>query len=1346
MHQAMQLFDENNGCRIIGLSGMLIGVSNDIKKDTVSHDLRLLEATFRSKIITVNNLDDHKNALLHSTKAAEYPVRYIMTSMNDCVSTISNRLQKFIELLTPIKLNNVRTLSPKTLRETIPGSIMEIIKLFKDVQYQGKNMGAYGVYLDLLSVLIQLELSKRYGPTEKFRNIVKPCITEVERCIHRMKTELNIHEKNTYTIKHSSLKIQKLIECLKELFTDPRRSKDLQCLVFTERRSTAKALYHLVKYYADYSKETGEIFPVVPDFVVGQNNELPNDIECIISQSFNMKALKKFANKETNVIFCTDVLEEGIDLQLCNAVIMYDKPKTFRSYMQSRGRARDDESKYFIMIDNESETKFNKKMADWQEIDKTMKTELIGNTLDRESPSDELIAEQNQQPWDPFLTKTGSQLNALNAITLLNQYAQNLISSRFYSGSPIDWRRIDLGPRSIMVAIRLPPVIMNEIISDEFSDIKLAKQHAAFKVCIELYKAGELTENLTPFNPEQKIELVQEDYFAHWKKYENDNPKKAGTKKNLRFHQMKVPNTLIQSSPQVNGYNFLYRITTRPEFDTKDVLYLKVFYDLLRSKSSYGILTSKRIPKLCRMPLFPSFGEVECEIQTPPAQVQIKNYDELRKLRKFQVTVFRDILDSWWHFFVIDKDAFIIVPLDEDYQVDWKIVEQFQTLSTTPLISEPQKFYPHDYSYKVITPTYRDAGNYIVVKIREDLSPLSPFPENFPTYKDYYIQKYSLEARNDQFMMECKAVSKNWNFFFPGAGSTGENLRSFEKRGNSEILIPQFCHNYKFPGHYWLKALLLPSVLHRMHYLLLAEELRIRLIEEGIDEDRVPQVYKLDVDYGDYKSKDNDSNDFNEDNDKERLSKEKFEKALIATKTQTKQHVVRSKAQLLFDPIKLPKDLDRDWANVSGADIDNYVKFMTDNAGTVVPSNLPHLCYPISGRRAILDSKFRKDIELLKRNPKNFSVQQKDLLKVLTTSNAGDVIDMERFETLGDAFLKFIASLFIFKTHEKWSEGHMTTLKGRLVSNRNLFYIGNEYGLSTMLKTKKFCDNNKYYGLAPSTMLPRNILMLLKANKNLLSELLNFNENLSDLEVEQGFLNTDNILKFSTDKPGDFDSHLAANLLEQEIGDKIIADAVEALIGCVVSSLGVYSALKLCGTLKILSNDDGNLNKLLTEEIPPRVTTPEANQTIINNRNFLEQTIGYKFTNQIYLLQALTHSSNPIKPAGTYEQLEFLGDAVLDFLITSYISQQCPKMDPGMLTDLRSALVNNVTLACIVVRNNLHKFLRFENHALMETIKKFVDFQDSVQHKVTDQIIILETEDDTSASGKNYFFFFKNNS
>ncbi|CAF5048596.1 unnamed protein product, partial [Rotaria magnacalcarata] len=42
-----------------------------------------------------------------------------------------------------------------------------------------------------------------------------------------------------------------------------------------------------------------------------------------------------------------------------------------------------------------------------------------------------------------------------------------------------------------------------------------------------------------------------------------------------------------------------------------------------------------------------------------------------------------------------------------------------------------------------------------------------------------------------------------------------------------------------------------------------------------------------------------------------------------------------------------------------------------------------------------------------------------------------------------------------------------------------------------------------------------------------------------------------------------------------------------------------------------------------------------------------------------------------------YQRLEFLGDAVLDYVITRYLYEHPKRHSPGELTDLRSALVNN---------------------------------------------------------------------
>lgn len=481
-------------------------------------------------------------------------------------------------------------------------------------------------------------------------------------------------------------------------------------------------------------------------------------------------------------------------------------------------------------------------------------------------------------------------------------------------------------------------------------------------------------------------------------------------------------------------------------------------------------------------------------------------------------------------------------------------------------------------------------------------------------------------------------------------------MRSIQKRQNiKEFLIPEICHNFQFPADYWLKALLLPCILHRVHYLLLAEELRTRLIYKRIDEGKAPQIYELDVDYGNYDKREKTINE-NQDEIQTfgKISKELFERALLEAKTtQIKPRNVPGKALINFEKVKLPIDLDRNWLTVTEEEIEYFSNFMNETSEKK-PSN--RYLNPLQRPLAIKDSEYRENIKLLSLIAKKSSIQQKDLIKVITTSNAGDVFDMERFKTLGNAFLKYIISLFLFKKHDKWHEGYLTALKGRLVSNRNLFYIGNDYGIQKYLKATKLNDSsfgtNKYVGLAPSTTLPLNIIENLRADKTLLTQLLNLKE-LSLKEVEEGFLSNESMRYFQSSFSNEIDYNLTANINEHQISDKIIADSVEALLGCVLSSIGVSPTLKLCGVMKILPNADGKLEELLEEKIPPRVLPQYSNENVtpICNRAKLEKKIGYKFEDVRYLIQALTHASYPIKMTGTYEQLEFLGDAVLDFLV-----------------------------------------------------------------------------------------------
>ncbi len=80
----------------------------------------------------------------------------------------------------------------------------------------------------------------------------------------------------------------------------------------------------------------------------------------------------------------------------------------------------------------------------------------------------------------------------------------------------------------------------------------------------------------------------------------------------------------------------------------------------------------------------------------------------------------------------------------------------------------------------------------------------------------------------------------------------------------------------------------------------------------------------------------------------------------------------------------------------------------------------------------------------------------------------------------------------------------------------------------------------------------------------------------------------------------------------------------------------------------------------------------------------VEEAIGWEFSNQSLLRDALTHRSylNETKEERpSNERLEFLGDSVLGLIVTDYLYHRFPKLTEGELTNLRSALVRTETLA-----------------------------------------------------------------
>lgn len=160
------------------------------------------------------------------------------------------------------------------------------------------------------------------------------------------------------------------------------------------------------------------------------------------------------------------------------------------------------------------------------------------------------------------------------------------------------------------------------------------------------------------------------------------------------------------------------------------------------------------------------------------------------------------------------------------------------------------------------------------------------------------------------------------------------------------------------------------------------------------------------------------------------------------------------------------------------------------------------------------------------------------------------------------------------------------------------------------------------------------------------------------------------------------------------LSSKTLADVVEALIGVYYVEGGKAAASHLMRWVGIqVDFDPGELEDMKPHVIP---------ENILRSIDFeaLEDTLNLKFKDRGLLVEAITHASRPSSGVSCYQRLEFVGDAVLDHLITRHLFFTYTDLPPGRLTDLRAAAVNNENFARVAVKHKLHVHLRHGSTAL----------------------------------------------
>jgi ribonuclease-3 len=95
--------------------------------------------------------------------------------------------------------------------------------------------------------------------------------------------------------------------------------------------------------------------------------------------------------------------------------------------------------------------------------------------------------------------------------------------------------------------------------------------------------------------------------------------------------------------------------------------------------------------------------------------------------------------------------------------------------------------------------------------------------------------------------------------------------------------------------------------------------------------------------------------------------------------------------------------------------------------------------------------------------------------------------------------------------------------------------------------------------------------------------------------------------------------------------------------------------------------------------------------------SILEKNLGLKFKNKNLLRQAFTHRSylneDPDSKLEHNERLEFLGDAVIELIVTEHLYQDYPEKTEGDLTNWRAALVNAKMLSSTAEELGFNDFL-----------------------------------------------------
>ncbi|OJA16985.1 hypothetical protein AZE42_00577 [Rhizopogon vesiculosus] len=332
-------------------------------------------------------------------------------------------------------------------------------------------------------------------------------------------------------------------------------------------------------------------------------------------------------------------------------------------------------------------------------------------------------------------------------------------------------------------------------------------------------------------------------------------------------------------------------------------------------------------------------------------------------------------------------------------------------------------------------------------------------------------------------------------------------------------------------------------------------------------------------------------------------------------------------------------------------------------------------------------------------------ILEQHLLSAVFAPSATFETDYERLELFGDSFLKYFSSVYVFVFNPALSEGALHKARQHLISNKVLRQCGLAIGLPSYIQGKTF----SYKLWQPPNFTVQNVSLQHLGRSNNVAPSSGDGEMAIDPSPSktQAPVDDTNVPAIHpASQPQPRPNTLDDNIT-QWLGDKTIADVAEAIIGAAYLSGGRDVALRVIKALRLpvanVEQWDDFRRKALT---PPSNVTPRLREGTLSA---VEDIIGAKFKYPHLLSQALTHGSIHGYDNTCYERLEFLGDAVLDFLVVKYVFSRHDHMSPGAMTLLKSAMVSNSALATVCVRTGLHEYPLYESYTMGNNIRSYAE-------------------------------------